>query len=156
MNEYVIRIVAALAIFAGGFYTGKGQSRVDVQERIVYKQGETQTVYKDRIVVVEKTISPDGTVKETTRTEEKEGSSKQTTVSNDKDTQKITTPILSNYSLGLKYWASMADKISVDGTRYRDTNNYEITAGYRTMGEVWIQGGYKLDRQLSLGVALQF
>lgn len=159
-------LIILLSVFAGGFYVGKGQTRVEIQEKIVRVEGESKTVYKDKVVIVEKTVYPDGTVKETTKTEEKEGSKETRTTSDEKDRKTVTTPILSNYSLGLKYWASLDDKCTnrednttcgkLDMGKVKDKNSYEITAGRRIIGETWLTGGVRLDKQVSLGIALQF
>jgi hypothetical protein len=154
MNKYLIGIAIAVAVFLAGLYTGKGQTQVQVQEKIVEKAGETTTVYRDRIVTVTKVQKPDGTIEETTRTEEKEGRKEEKLVVREKDKSTVTTPNLSKYSLGLKYWAPISDILDVG--RVKDSKNYEITAGYRVLGEVWLQTGYKLDKQVSLGIAVQF
>ena len=51
---------------------------MEIQEKVVTIKGETLTVFKDRIVTVTKVVRPDGTVEETTRTEEKEGKKENT------------------------------------------------------------------------------
>jgi len=147
-------LIILIGIFVGGFYTGKGQSKVEIQEKVITKEGESKTVYKDRIVTVTKTIKPDGTITEETKTEEKQGSKETKTASKEKDKTTVTTPILSNYSLGLKYWASLDDKLDVG--KAKDRNNYEVTAGRRLLGEAWLTGGVRLDKQVSLGVSFNF
>ncbi len=161
-------LIILIGVFGGGFYAGKGQTRVEIQEKVVRVEGESKTVYKDRIVTVTKTVQPDGTTTEVTKTEEKEGSKETRTTSDEKDRKTVTTPILSKYSLGLKYWASLDDKIDVSRM-----SNYEVTAGYRVLGEVWVIGGFRpgsearltgdgggssprLDKQVAIGIAFNF
>lgn len=155
MNKYIIGLVVAAGLFLGGFYTGRGQKQVEVQEKVVTIKGETLTVFKDRIVTVTKIVRPDGTVEETTRTEEKEGKKETKTAEKKKETDSVTTSIASKYSLGLKYWASFDDKFSDTRETVRDTGRYEVTAGYRLMGDVWLEAGYRLDKQVSLGLRVQ-
>lgn len=161
-------LTTLVVIFIGGFYTGKGQTRVEIQEKVVRVEGESKTVYKDRVVTVTKTVKPDGTTTETTKTEEKEGSKETKTASKDTAKSTVTTPTLSNYSLGLKYWASLDDKLDM-----RKMSNYEVTVGKRMLGEIWLIGGFRpgsearltgdgggssprLDKQVSLGISFNF
>lgn len=153
INKYTIGLLITLGVFIGGFYVGKGQSSVEVQEKVVIQKGETVFQYRDRVVTVTRVVKPDGTIEETTRTEDKEGKKEEKTASNEKNKATVSTPILSKYSLGLKYWAPITDTYSMDT---RDKNRYEVTAGYRVMGEIWITGGYRLDKQASIGLQLQF
>lgn len=153
INKYTIGILAVLAAALGGFYVGRGQKQVEIQEKVVTIKGETLTVYKDRIVTVTRIVRPDGTTEETTRTEEKEGKTEEKIAEKKKEKESVTTSTSSQYSLGLKYWASFDDKFNVD--KARDTNKYEVTAGYRVMGDVWLEAGYRLDKQVSVGLRLQ-
>jgi hypothetical protein len=154
MSKYIAGLIALAAVFLGGFYVGRGQKEIEIQEKIVEVKGETTTVYRDRIVTVTKVVKPDGTTEETTRTEEKEGRKEEKTVDKSKEKDSATRSIASNYSLGLKYWASLDDKSSVGNVR--DTGKYELTAGRRLLGDVWLGVGYKLDKQVSLGISVHF
>jgi hypothetical protein len=153
-NKYFIAAILALALFVAGFYTGKGQKEIEIQEKVVQIKGETQVLIKDRIVTVTKVVRPDGTVEEITRTEDKDR--KETSRSEEiaKEKSKVTRSIASQYSLGLKYWVPNSDILDVG--RVRDINNYEVQVGRRLVGEVWLQGGYRFDKQVSIGLQLQF
>jgi len=153
INKYTIGFLVVLAAALGGFYVGRGQKQVEIQEKVVTIKGETLTVFKDRIVTVTKIVRPDGTVEETTRTEEKEGKKETKIAEKKKETDSVTTSIASTYSLGLKYWAPLSDIPNVSRARVMD--NYEVTAGYRLLGDVWLEAGYKLDKQVSVGLRVQ-
>jgi hypothetical protein len=154
MNKYVIGLVVTVAIFLGGYYTGKGQARVEIQEKIVREKGEKEIVIRDKIITVTKIQKPDGTIEETTKTEDKQSAEKSKSSSTEKDKVVVSTPILSKYSLGLKYWASIDDKL--DEGKLKDKNKYEVTAGYRALGEIWVVTGFKLDKSVAVGLQLQF
>lgn len=152
----LVALVIVTAVAAGtGYYYGRGNKQVEVREKIVTVKGETITQYKDRIVTVTRVVRPDGTTEETTRTEDKQGSSEQRTTEKKKDTDTATTSIARSYSLGLKYRTRLSDIPDIQQAG-RDRNNYEMTAGYRLMGDVWIQSGLQLDGSVSLGVAYQW
>jgi len=154
MNKYVIGLVVTVAIFLGGYYMGKGQTRVEIQEKIVREKGEKEIVIRDKIITVTKIQKPDGTIEETTKTEDKQSAEKSKSSSTEKDKVVVSTPILSKYSLGLKYWASIDDKL--DEGKLKDKNKYEVTAGYRALGEIWVVTGFKLDKSVAVGLQLQF
>jgi hypothetical protein len=154
INKYTVGLLVAIGVFIGGFYLGKGQKQVEIQEKIVREKGEKEIVIRDKIITVTKILKPDGTIEETTKTEDKQSAEKSKSSSTEKDKVVVSTPILSKYSLGLKYWADVTDKL--DEGKLKDKNKYEITAGYRMIGEVWGTIGYKLDNSLSLGLSLQF
>lgn len=135
-------LLLAAGLFLGGYYSGKGDKEVQIIEKV----GETRTVYKDRIVTVTKIVRPDGTVEETTKTEEKEGSSEETTV--DRDTH--TKPALSDYSLGAKYWRDYESLLSDD-----HLGSLEVTAGRRLLGEVWLDMGVR-KQSFAVGVSVNF
>lgn len=139
-------LLLLLAAAGGGYYMGRGQVEVQVQEKIVYKEGETKTV--DHIVTITKTVNPDGTTTETTKTEDKQVDKK--TVEKDKEKDTTTTPLMAQYKLGLGLHEihSLADlqdytKVYVEGSR-------------RVLGPIWLSAGVGLDRSLSLGVSYEF
>ncbi len=141
MNKYTLigLLILLVGATAGGYYLGRGQVQ------IVEKVGKTITVERVRTVVVTKTVHPDGTTTETTSTTDKETEKEKTK----KDS--TSTPLLSDYSVGAKYWAG----------RGRELDNYyenvEITAGRRLLGDVWLEAGIiPLQLQGSIGLSLKF
>lgn len=157
MNKYGVMAIALLVLGSGltGYYLGKGDKEVVIQEKVIYQQGETKVEYRDRIVTVTKIVKPDGTVIETQKTEDRERKEekKDTVIVDDKSSK--STPILSKYSLGARYWLPLALDSLGDKNTYMNTNAIEITAGRRVFGEIWVEGGYRLDREVSLGFSLK-
>lgn len=154
MNNLGYKILGCLLLigvaFGGGFYTGKGQKQVEIQEHVVHEKGDTKTVIKDRIVTVTRTVKPDGTVTETTKTEDKDKTQEVKTSVTEKDTDTTIKPVLSTYSLGLaaaKRW---------DGDLL-EKPDFGVTAGYRVLGEVWVKGTVIPAQKTGLlGIEFQF
>jgi hypothetical protein len=154
MNKYVIGLVVLAATTLGGYYIGKGQKEVQIEEKIVYKEGETKVEYKDRTIIKEKIIQADGTVieREITKDISKEIEKRSKELASEMVSKII--PKLSKYSLGVKYWFPIEDEMF--NKKYYNEKKVEVTAGYRIVGEVWGQVGYKLDNSISVGLAVQF
>lgn len=129
-------VISVAGAGAGGYYYGKGQIQIQTQEKIVYKDGETKIEYRDRIVTVTKTTQPNGTVTETTKTEEvaKNTDKKTQQVAEEKKTE--TTPVTSQYSLGVQYHPSYSELLG-----YADITKYSVVAGYRVLGPAWLEAG---------------
>lgn len=145
--KLLLSIILIGIIGVGCFYLGKGQKEVVTEEKIVYKEGKERIVEKE--IIREKIIRPDGTIEE--RIIEKDKDTDRRDKEIDRDSSTKVTPILSNYSLGIKYWPSVDSQI----LKY-DHRNIEITAGYRVWGEAWVDVGYKLDNSVSLGLSFKF
>ncbi len=154
INKYTLGLILLIVSFGGGYYSGKGNKEVQIQEKIVEIKGEKEIVVKDNIITVTKIVRPDGTVEETTKTEEKKTVEKSKEVSSEKDIVSISKPVLSNYSLGLKYWALAADESIVRDVSKPD--RYELVLGRRIVGEVFLNASYRLDKQASIGVSINF
>lgn len=149
--KVLLGLMVAGAIFLGGFYTGKGDKQVEIQEKIVTVKGETQVVVRDRIVTVTKTLKPDGTVVETTKTEEKQKDTTTKTTEKDKSTNVATRPVLSRYSLGL-FGSMKLDKLSE-----LPKPQLGVSAGIRTVGEVWLKSYVvPADKSIAMGIEIQF
>lgn len=148
MNRYILGglLILLLGSGLGGFYLGRGQKEV----QIVEKEGKAVIQYKDRVVTVTKTIKPDGTVTEITKTEEKSRDTEIDTRSSDTTTKSLS----STYSLGLKYWLPISIDI-INPAQY-SLEGLEITGGYRLVGDSWLDLGVKLDRSVALGLSVKF
>jgi len=160
-----IGLVTMLLIFLAGFWTGKGQKEIEVQyqDRVVEKEvkGETQIVYKDRVVTVTKTVKPDGTTTETTRTEEKSKDETKTTekteVAKEESGNRTETPVSSNYSLGVSYVAVIRSYNDLLPGLSPSVSNIQITAGRRLLGDLWLDIGVApVGGVYSLGVSFKF
>jgi hypothetical protein len=129
MKKYFI--VAALII--GAFIAGTFYKRPD--------PGSVQTVYKDRIVTVTKTITkkPDGTIiSETeTKTENKSGT-------------KVETK-LPRYSAGILVVKSLSKSKLVDRP------DYGLSGGIRLLGSLWAEMQViPVNQTVALGLRLEF
>lgn len=144
MYKYIFALALLIGVFGGGYYLGRGKREVITVE----KTGETHTVYRDRIVTVMKTVHPDGTVTEITKTEDKSGGTD--SITHDKSNQ--TRSLASNYSIGLKYWQRYADGIV---PAPRDLGRYEAVVGRRIIGDMWVDLGVRKE-EAALGVRLEF
>jgi hypothetical protein len=133
--------------FAWGFSRGQDQVETIVQEKVVYKEGQTKVEYRDKIVTVTKVVKPDGTVTETTKTEDKAGTkeSKSTKIAEDKRTD--TRPVLPNYSIAGGVLSEFGPDILRPG--------YYLTGGYRLLGPAWIEAGGNTKRELTLGIRIE-
>lgn len=134
-NKYLIVLVLLVASGLGGFYLGRGQKEIQIQEKIVTTEGESHIEYRDRIVTVTKIVRPDGTTEETTKTEEKEGTEEKKTKVAEKDKSRTEKSLASNYSLGAMYRLKYGDL-----TRSA-LNSVEVTGGRRLIGDVWLDVG---------------
>lgn len=163
-------VLLLLASAIGGYVTGKGDKEIVIQEKVVTKEGATKIVYKDRIVTVIKEIKPDGTVTETTKTEEKDKVVDKTTKETDSSKDSSTTPAAPRYSLGIyAINTSIAEKLSgsvptareplsgdtgpvLDKSKY----NLGVSAGINILNPIWLKFGYvPAVKQVSIGLDLQ-
>lgn len=141
MWKIITALILLVGSFLGGFYTGRGNKQVEIVEHT----GETKIQYIDRIVTVTKIIKPDGTVEETTKTEDKQ----QTTDVKTDDKSQKTTFLVSNYSVGAKYWTRYG---ALDRDYVKST---EIEIGRRIVGDIWAEIGIRKD-QASVGIRVDF
>lgn len=157
--RYLIAIVVALGLLGGSYWLGYRQREVVTieKEKRVEVTGETKTIWKDRIVVVEKIIQPDGTVKETTTTTEKtkEQEKKSDKVSEEKQDKPVLPP-LSRYSLALHYRPRL-EVLTAGKPAWQD---FSSTAGIRILdlpvwGEVGLQPAIGSHGAITLGLRVE-
>lgn len=134
------------AIFYAGYHLGAGQVITNI-ERI---KGETEIVYKDRIVTVIKTVQPDGTVTETTKTED----SSKTEKSKTDGSKTVVSAARMKYSLGL----FTIPKIIREGGEIKRVSLLPgVSAGYNLGKEIWLQFGYvPADSMGMVGIEIHF
>lgn len=150
--KILIGTIILLAAFIGGYITGQREEQVVYRTKIKEVVGETQTVWRDRIIVVTKTVKPDGTVVEKTTTAEKnkqqEKKYEQVAATHGKETTASTGEI-DQYSLAAS-WAL---------SRYHPPTrqDYQVTGGLRLIGPAWIEAGYRqATGEFLLGMRLEF
>lgn len=147
-----------LGAFGGGYlYRGDPEPVIQVVEREklveVQVKGETVVEVRDRIVTVVRTVKPDGTVIEKTRTEEKDQSSKElvTETARVQDRTSVHLPAAATrYSLGVGYRV-------LPTTRPPTYQDLLVTGGYRlSSSPVWLEFGVTGRRELVLGLRLEW
>lgn len=144
VKQVVFGLIICGLMFAGGFYAGSG--RVEVQE--ITKEGKSETIYRDRIVTVTKTILPDGTVTETTKNEDRTGSTTNETKSN----EKLTIPALAQWSLG----AGLERQATFDSVLSPKLGDYYVSGGMRALGPVWVETQYQPSgNEIRLGIRVE-
>jgi hypothetical protein len=144
VNVYKLAVgiaIVAAASLAIGLYLGRGAKETVVVE----KKGEERVVYKDRIVTVTRTIRKDGTVTETTRTEDRSGSRDSRTTDR---SQK--TVAQSKYRLGLNYYRDYLKPLD-----FEPSKDVELIGGMRLVGPFFLELGVRKE-SASLGIALEF
>lgn len=149
ITEVIITLSLTALGFASGLYIGQGQKEVQVVE----KKGDTQVIYKDRIVTVTKTIQKDGTVTETTKTEDKDINRNTHTV----DTEHLSTPVkLAQYRLGVSYWFQYNEILGEQQSHIFDyRNQVSAVASRRLLGPVWVDL-YLRKQEAAVGLSLEF
>lgn len=148
LSKVIGVLVLLVGVFLGGFYTGKGNKETTTITNTIKGDEVVKTV--DHIITVIKTIKPDGTVIEENRSEDKQIIDHITYVERDKVV--YTKPTLSNYSLGV-----MATKSLNSFDLMHLKPDYSITAGYRAIGEFWLDSAYTPSTNtVSLGISFKF
>lgn len=144
INKYTVGAAALVVSALGGYYLG----RETVIKTVTVHDVQTVTRTVNHIVTVTRTVHPDGTVTETTRTEDKQVDKEK----RDESTASTSTPIGSNYSLGVRYHLRPADVADLSANPYR---GFEVTAGRRILGDIWLDAGIQpLTRDVSVGIRL--
>ena len=163
-------LLLALALLGSGYYLGKGhvQTQTIFQDRVIEKRvevqvkGETQIQFRDRIVTVTRTVKPDGTVQEQTRTEEKAKDTSQLVTQQETThelehvvaVEKIQIPVpQAEYSLGLRYRGPALNGQGLAGYR-PDYRSLEITAARRILGPIFLDAGLSGRMEVSLGIRI--
>lgn len=146
-----IKLIVAALLVLGAFILG---ARVASTTQVIEKEvkGETVTVYKDRVVTVTKIVKPDGTVEETTKTEEKDKTKKK------KETK--TEPVVVSkpkpkYSVGYvlrPHWPR-GDKDLLPGPAI----SHGVSVGYNLLDPLWLKFGViPSDKIYTLGLEIHF
>jgi len=150
MQRILILLIVAASLLAGTFYMGYKQGAGKVVTVTNTVKGDTQVVFKDRIVTRTKVVQKDGTVTEVTRTEEKQ----QETSSHTSDTSVAVTPAKTKYSLGLMTAPKL---VREDGHIKSIRIMPGLTAGYNLGNDVWVKLGYvPNDSLVVVGIEVHF
>lgn len=136
-------LLALILTFLGGYWSGSGNVKTVTQVKEV--KGDTITKVVDHIVVVTRTVQKDGTVTESTSTEDKVADAKVSTDSTDRE--KSTSTVLPNWGIGGGGVANYKELLKPE---------YYLTVDRRILGGIWGEVGATSDRRVMLGVKLEF
>lgn len=139
---YVILVAAAGAT---GYWQGVSNRKTITVEHTA----QTLIEYRDRIVVHEKIIHPDGTIEEKDTTRE----ISEDTNHSESDREVTSTPVLPDYSLGIRYGSTYSDLLR--NSLSPNPNSLELNIGRRILGPLWVEVGAGLER-VTLGVRYEF
>lgn len=152
LKSVTLLIVVILTSAGTGFYFSTGNKEIKIQEKIVYKEAETKIEYRDRTVIKERIVYPDGTIIEKEIAKDVDKSTDKKTVENDKSKDTTSKPVLAKYSLGLQYYVQYSELLNLPN--YSDPRNWNAVLGYRMLGPIWIEAGAGL-KELTLGVRVE-
>lgn len=149
-----IKLIIGGLLLIGGFIAGVKWGSTHTVETVTKEvKGETITVVKDRIITVTRTVYPDGTVTETTKTEEKDKTKKKKETQ--KDSGKVIVYKMPKYSLGytLRPKWPRGDEDLLPGPAI----SHGVTAGYHIGYNLWLKAGaIPSDKIYTLGLEVQF
>lgn len=125
-------ILLVLGAALAGYLYGKGAK--EVQTITVEGKKEIQVV--EHTITVTRTVKPDGTVTETTETKDKAENTKEKT----RETEVVSKPILSKYSLSLGIHYNYEDLLKLSKPTY---DKYYVGAGMRVLAlPLWVETTY--------------
>lgn len=139
--KVILVLILVLGVFSGGYFLGRGQKEIQIVER----KGDEKIVYKDRTIIVTKTVYPDGRTEE--RTEERDIS--QDEHRQESERERTEKAKLAQYLIGVGYQFSYTMKQELELTKV------QATFGRRMLGPVWMTGSVGL-RDTVLGLSLEF
>jgi len=166
----LLLLLAALVLLGSGYYYGsknsKPQVKIETKEVIVEKIVEKKVFIevkakeeheKTKIVVVK---SKDGTETTTTETVKDTKENSSVTATSDKETDKLVskettvTPVAKKYRVGAM--AVLALPKLNDPTNL-EKPDYQVMAGRRIMGSLWVDTGYQIKtNSLLFGASWEF
>jgi hypothetical protein len=119
------------------WYFRKPETKIEYQEKIVEKE------VTKRNVVVRTIRLPDGTVKTETIDKSEIVKDKDSSVVNKTETKQSSS----------KYAVSVKKIIPIESPLAKD---FEVSAGLRAVGPVWVEAGYGTNKTVTLGVRMEF
>lgn len=152
MYSYLITLLIGLLGGAGSAWYFLPKEVVTVETQKEVEVIRTETKWRDRIVTVTRTVTPEGTVTEVTRTEEKEGESRTDSEREATETATTTTPHSARYSVAVGYNTKYTELHDI----YRPSpDRIQAELGYRVLGPIWGTVGGNREH-ISVGVRYEF
>lgn len=146
LNKYLLGILTAAILLGASYFFGYKSGLGNVITNTVEVKGNTEVVERYKIITVTKIVKPDGTVEETTKTEDKD--SKSSTSSSGKNV--AVTPRSNKYSLGL----FAVSKLNREEYRKLLPG---VSVGYNLGKDTWVKLGYvPADNMVMMGIEIQF
>jgi hypothetical protein len=153
MSKYRYVVVAGITLLGLGTYLGyqlrgpvyRDVTKVEIVER-------TRDVVQWRTQIVTRTVErrPDGTVTETDRTEQTDGSGRSETDTTSRSIQYIAAT--TDYSLGVGYRLT---PVTTDVADWR--RRATLLVGRRLLGDTWLTGSVQpVTREVGIGLSLQW
>lgn len=152
LTKIAIVLLLALGIFGGGFYLGKGNKEVVIQEKII--KGDTVIKEVETIVTVTKTVHPDGTTTETTTTDTKQKDTHEQESTTDKSSS--SKSIASNWGVGIGVVASLKDAIDNKSVKELPKPDYYGMISHRVLGDIWVDLQANTNKEIAGGIRVEF
>jgi hypothetical protein len=152
--KQLLILVAGCALFLGGYYRGKQNSRVEIQEKIVEKivEKEVEKKHEKRKVKTVITKQKDGT-ETTTIVENSETDTQKESVRLEEKKAEISTTTSPgpSYAIGARAVIDLSDPLRIP------PSSYAISAGYKIWKPLWIRGDYDIKKHdISVGFDWMF
>ena len=157
VRQYAVMALAAIVLvcasFAVGYWSHKPVSVTKTEIQTVEKIVEKQVMVKDTSVVNQTITKPDGTVEHTvTQNNVQTGTVEQsvTIAHTESKEQTVTAVPRPNYSISSHAIVPIHSLL--------EKPSYDIVAGYRALGELWVETMYLHDEgdKIGLGIRIGF
>lgn len=149
-SKYILVLVLIAAAAGTGYYLGSGN--VEIQERVITKEGEVRTQIVERVVTKTVVVQPDGTRTETEtvadRTQEEQSRNTET------DSSRIVVYIRPDYSLGVQFHQQYQDLPNIYND-IQDLRSWNVQLGRRLLGPIWAEAGVGME-QYTIGLRWEF
>lgn len=139
-------VVVGIVLFASGAFIGRQSSTGTTEIIEIEKEQKEKIVYVDKIVTVIREVKPDGTVKETTKTEDRAGT-KESQSSESLGSEKVTKEALAQWKVGALYQYEF-------GNLDLQTSNLQFQGSRRVFGPVFVDAVVG-TKSVALGVSIE-
>lgn len=148
--KYIIFLVLLLVSGGVGYYIGSGN--VEIQERIITKEGEIRTQIVERTVTKTVVVQPDGTRTETETTTDITKDEESRTSESDSST--VVVYARPDYSLGVQFHQEYREIPNIYN-EVQNFKNYNIEVGRRLLGPIWAEVSAGMNTY-SVGIRMEF
>jgi hypothetical protein len=142
LQKVLLGTLLLLAVFAGGYWAGRGDKQVEIRE--VKVKGDVVEKIVERVVEKIRTVKPDGTVEEKEITRDITKDKKEKIVSNDKASK--VTPYLPKWGVGGG---------AVVGVDTFPEVGYYVNGRYKVIGSIWVESSINTNKSVSVGISVE-